>query len=34
MNDEKKHLMRCFSIAVREYRDFYYNNKRGTIFLK
>ena len=28
MNDKKKHLRRCFSIAAHEYKDFYYNNKR------
>jgi len=34
MNDKKKHLRRCFRIAAHEYNDFYYNNKRWTIFLK
>lgn len=34
MNDKKKHLRRCFRIAVHEYKDFYCNNKRWTIFLK
>ena len=34
MNDKKKHLRRCFRIAVHEYNDFYYNYKRWTIFLK
>ena len=34
MNDKKKHLRRCFRIAVHEYKHFYYNYKRWTIFLK
>lgn len=34
MNDKKKHLRRCFRIAVHAYKHFYYNNKRWTIFLK
>jgi len=34
MNDKKKHLRRCFSIAAHEYKAFCYNNKRWTIFLK
>ena len=34
MNDKKKHLWWCFRIAAHEYKDFYYNNERRTIFLK
>lgn len=33
MSDKKKHLRRCFRIAVREFSDFFHINNQKTIFL-